>query len=363
MERRHSDFLAFLLDPSQKHSLDDLFLKRVLQTILGRTGLGPSGLRPVHVELMDLTGTSVQRESHHTDILCINDANRLAVVIENKIDSVDHDDQLKNYYDIVKKNHPDYTRVLIYLTPSGDAPSQGSDEGREYIPVAYSLVCEALEYCVQARQSVIGADVLTTIRHYIEMLRRHIVSDSPIAELAKKIYAKHREALDVIFEHRPDERSEWANHLRELVEASSIFEIGDDGNNTYIPFCPKEWLSIQTLNCGQARKKRLLFFQFQNKPPEFLRLKLLIGPCEQGADEVRKKVFNAALMNPKVFHVAARELTTKWSQIWSHGMLNRADFDSEEPGELFEKVKNRWEQCLTHEMPAIIAAIKQLFQT
>src|SRR5258708_36134901 len=33
-ELRHSDFLAFLLDPQQNHGLGDAFFKRLLQTIL-----------------------------------------------------------------------------------------------------------------------------------------------------------------------------------------------------------------------------------------------------------------------------------------------------------------------------------------
>jgi hypothetical protein len=37
-EIRHSNFLAFLLDPSQNHRLDDIFLKRFLKRVLLETG-------------------------------------------------------------------------------------------------------------------------------------------------------------------------------------------------------------------------------------------------------------------------------------------------------------------------------------
>jgi hypothetical protein len=39
---------------------------------------------------------------------------------------------------------------------------------------------------VEARSSTIGPDVRTLLRHYEQMLRRHIVSDSEIAELCRK---------------------------------------------------------------------------------------------------------------------------------------------------------------------------------
>jgi len=39
MEVRHSDYLAFLLDPTKNHGLGDLFLKRLVQNILAAQGL------------------------------------------------------------------------------------------------------------------------------------------------------------------------------------------------------------------------------------------------------------------------------------------------------------------------------------
>src|SRR5580704_15164306 len=47
MEVRHSDFLAFLLNPAQNHGLGDLFLKRLVQKILAATDPGPGGIRPI----------------------------------------------------------------------------------------------------------------------------------------------------------------------------------------------------------------------------------------------------------------------------------------------------------------------------
>src|SRR3954452_1476430 len=49
-ELRHSDFLAFLLDPRQNHRLGDAFVRRLLQKILvAAKGLNPP-LSPVHLD-------------------------------------------------------------------------------------------------------------------------------------------------------------------------------------------------------------------------------------------------------------------------------------------------------------------------
>jgi hypothetical protein len=55
------------------------------------------------------------------------------------------------------------------------------------------------------------------------MIRRHIVSDSDVSELCQRIYRKHKRALDLIFEHRPDVRLEifeLVKHLRSEAAAS-----------------------------------------------------------------------------------------------------------------------------------------------
>ena len=51
VELRHSDFLAYLLDPLGNHGFGDAFVKRLLQTLL--QGLPPSSLpvKPIELDL------------------------------------------------------------------------------------------------------------------------------------------------------------------------------------------------------------------------------------------------------------------------------------------------------------------------
>ena len=126
MEVRHSDFLAFLLDPSQNHGLGDFFLKRLLQKVLAGPGRGTEGVSPVHLDVMDLSNTSVRREWKHTDVLCVNDDNRLVLLIENKIDSGEGEGQLERYLQEVERAYPrssGFKTIPLYLTPEGDDPA------------------------------------------------------------------------------------------------------------------------------------------------------------------------------------------------------------------------------------------------
>src|SRR5581483_935968 len=86
------------------------------------------------------------------------------------------------------------------------------------MPVNYGLICKILESLAESRASTLGQDVLTLIRHYTQMLRRHIVSESDIAELCRRIYSKHQRALDLIYEHRPDQQATIQTLLKNLIQ-------------------------------------------------------------------------------------------------------------------------------------------------
>src|SRR5215212_1191844 len=89
-ELRHSAFLAFLLDPQQLHGWGDAFLKRLLQEALVTEDRSGHGLAPIDIEVMDFDQLVAYRERHNIDIFLIDERNRLAIIIENKIDSGEH---------------------------------------------------------------------------------------------------------------------------------------------------------------------------------------------------------------------------------------------------------------------------------
>src|SRR5947208_14779518 len=87
LEERHSDFLAFLLNPRQSHGLGDTFAKRLLQNVTRNAPSGSLPVSPIHLDLWDLDQMLVLRERQSIDILLLDETNQLAVIIENKIHS------------------------------------------------------------------------------------------------------------------------------------------------------------------------------------------------------------------------------------------------------------------------------------
>jgi hypothetical protein len=234
-ERRHSDFLAFLLNPSESHGLSDSLLKRFLRRVLLDVSEPPLGA--VEIDLMDMDSARVLREWRNIDIL-IDDSERngLVVIIENKVDSSEHSNQLTRYQELVRQEYP-HARILpVFLTPMGDGPSE-----KLYCPMSYNTVAEVLQNLLEAQSSTIGSDVRTLLVHYVSMLRRRIVSDSELVELCQKIYRKHQKALDTLFEYRPDLQAEVAKYCTELVNKASGLSL-DRISKSYIGFCPEEWV-------------------------------------------------------------------------------------------------------------------------
>jgi PD-(D/E)XK nuclease superfamily len=211
-ELRHSDFLAFLLDPKQSHGLGDLFLRRFLQKALRSAPAGLYPLTLVDLDVWNLAEAQVQREWHNIDIFIRDEQHRLAVIIENKIDSGEHSNQLERYLAAVTAQYPGQRLLGILLTPEGIEATSAS-----FAAVSYSIVCSLVDEFVESRGASMADDVRTFLRHYSQMLRRHIVTDSKIADLCRRIYHKHQRALDLIFEHRPDQQASVHDALVDYI--------------------------------------------------------------------------------------------------------------------------------------------------
>ena len=345
-ELRHSDFLSYLLDPSRNHGVEAIFVKELLQSVLLTTE-GNSTVSLFDLDFWNLGQSVVQREWHHIDILVIDDVNRFVVIIENKIDTSEHSDQLQRYYAEVSSHYAGYEIVALYLTPAGDAPS--SDH---YFAVSYSLICEVVEKLVQDRYSTLGSEVIMLMEHYAQMLRRHILSESEVAELCRRIYQKHRQALDLIFEHKPDQQDATSRFVKSLVEQQPELVLYHN-SKSYTRFGLKDW-NKTLLHSGQnsSTYSTLLHLQFDNIPNKLF-LKLEIGPGDQ---EQRKKLHDMA--RKKSFRGFKSTLSPQWSRLFSCDCLKANDYDKSQE-DIEALILKKWTAFLQDDLPQITQAIRE----
>lgn len=347
-ELRHSNFLAFLLDPSQNSGLGQTFLKRFLQRAVLNSANSELSITPIDLDSWDLYNVTVQREWQNIDILILEETIKLAVIIENKIDGNESEGQLERYYEAVKKQFPNYNIVCLYLTPEGDIPSH-----EKYIAISYELICEIVETLIKTKESILGPDLLTLIKSYAVMLRRHIVGESEIANLCQKIYRKHQKALDLIFEYKPDLQVQTRQYLEELIDKNPDL-IKDHCSKASIKFLPKDW-DVLSLRKGEGwvASNRMLLFEFYNGP-EKIALRLYIGP---GDKEIREKLYSVASANRKIFK-ASGKLNPKWKSIYTHKFLTKNDLQEADFETIIEKIGKQWQKFLEDDFQTIKDAIK-----
>ena len=156
-EIRHSNVLAWLLDPKGTHGLNDLFLRQWLIRVFYGIESPGSYLDPVEIDSVPFRSVSVKREWNHIDVLVeIETAThgRWVICVENKVWATQSEYQLKTYKQVVEDVFPDHLRVYIYLTATEEPPDDPS-----YVIGTYAHVRSALETCLEERAASIGDDM------------------------------------------------------------------------------------------------------------------------------------------------------------------------------------------------------------
>lgn len=336
-ELRHSDFLAYLLNPQESHGLRDVFVKRLLQRAIAEASGDSVPITAIDLDVWDLKEMEVLREWQNIDILLRDEKNKLAVGIENKIDTGEHSNQLLRYEQTLSQHFPDWNRMGLYLTPDGSAPS-----GSFFIPLDYGIVASLSEKLAANRESTLERDVRTLMTHYTEILRRRIVAESSIASLCRQIYRKHKQAIDLIVEHRPDLQAAIREILERLVNQEGTLEL-DDGMKTLIRFVPKHWDDLNLkVSEGWTSTKRILLFEFHNMR-DSLKLKLVLGP---GDPDVRKAVFQMAQSNKPLLGTSTKSLTQKCNEVYNRKFISPDAYSRLSDDEWRAEIEKHWNQFL-----------------
>lgn len=348
-ELRHSDFLAFLLDPNQNHGLGDEFARLLLQKILSSARYQQLPVSLVDLAIWSLDEIEVLREWQNIDILILDNVHQFAVIIENKIGSSEHSNQLQRYRQIVAQQYPNLNIIGIFLTPEGISPSDES-----YIAADYKTVCETVERLAEKRASTLGPDVRMLMVHYSQMLRRHIVNESEIAELCRRIYKKHRLALDLIFEHRPDQQAVFRDILENLINSNPNLRL-DTSSKSLIRFTAVEWdvpLLLQAQ--GWTKSGQTLLFEIYIKQEE-LSLAFYIGPAPE---YVRLALFNMAQTDTHIFKSQSKSLHARFNSIYRKKLLKLKDSDEEQDSDFEQQIRKTWNEFIENDLPKILNSVR-----
>lgn len=347
-EAMHSNMLAFLLDSGTEDGLGESFLKRFLRRIPGAAGGATPSSVLGDIDRMDLSRTRVHREYRFIDVLLTNEDHRLAVIVENKVWSAEHSEQLERYRRVINNTHPEWTVLCVYLTPRGTAPSH-----EKYAPLGYEAICGIVDEVLEDPGCDLSPEVRVTAEHYARMVRRNLLGDSEVVKLAQEIYRKHRRAVDLVYANRPDVRGQLGPVIKDLVEQEPGLELDrtDKGN---IRFAVRDWDTPALLNSmGWTPSGRILLFQAVNNE-ESMDLHLFMGP---GPEETRRNILDMAERYPEIF-LKPRSTNASWISLFNRPLLKPEAYHELDEEQRERELRRQWERFINIDLSRIHAAVK-----
>lgn len=284
-EIRHSRFLAFLLDPSAMHGMGEYFLRTFLDSVMMQSD-SPVMTR-LAVMLADLSAAEVYTERDHFDITVWLPQQKLLLVVENKVGASESADQLLKYREKVKQQYPEEKFCGVFLTAEG---YDGEDQ--DWISIGYSTIFGKLQTLLDDSSAILAPDVRIAIKHYSQLIRKHIVTDEALIEACRSIYAKHRVALDLIIEHGqvPLVREAAERFLLQTPE----LELAPGGNRTRVNMIGRTWKGIPSFQVADSSRWRppcpLAFWFRLEEKRSMLQIFLEVGPVQKEVNFPRSKL-------------------------------------------------------------------------
>ncbi|WP_375580590.1 PD-(D/E)XK nuclease family protein [Marivirga tractuosa] len=272
-EIRHSNFLAWLLDPKASHGLGETILKRFLRQLFSDDRA--KDITEIEVENLNYQSVNILREWQHIDLFIEFD--NLVIALENKLYSKEHSKQLTRYFDIVEQEYKGIKKTVYgFLTPEG---IEAIDESDKYVSISYFEIAEIIERVIQIRGSTLGENASVYINDYLKTLKRHVMDNDQSIELAQKIYKSHKDILDFIFENKPDERGIVTDYFRKLINQKGFKE--GSRNKRFLRFSTdtiKSILPEYKQQKGGWSNNEPLLIEFSFWKDDHISLKIVLSP-------------------------------------------------------------------------------------
>lgn len=286
-ELRHSDFLAFLLDPNKSGEIGLQFLRNFLALL--SKDIVPAQLSFFDMLYGNIEKVNVSREvavkNGRIDILIeleITKENKqqIVIAIENKVDTGEHDNQLGKYKEFLSGGrYKDHTKVMLYLSPDKAEPSDN-----DWTAIDYEFI-----YTVLNRIDTETADntIKTLVNDYKKTIRSefNMTNDNELKRQALEIYKKNRRVLDFIYDSKPDWVKETARIIRTFLKGHGA-ELESDNQNVNIAFRTRELSSYKGYLQICLDEMSLLFINETGK--RACKKQWLFGDSQKSAEAVKR---------------------------------------------------------------------------
>lgn len=242
-EVKHSKFLAWLLDPKiTAHGLGSNFLRALIEKllthknrecdssvipnskILSASDIGINTIADLDDFLSDKE-LDVQTEKvlfdidSRMDIFIESVKAKTVLVIENKVFTSTHDDQLERYRKQLE-DREGWKKIFVYLTPKGDMPPDDGKNSKIWCVFGYQTILDIMTELLKTdflkKKSNLRLKLL--MEDYIDMVRTEILGENKeIRALCKQIRREHKDALEILLNYT-DNIEEVTAYCRDWIK-------------------------------------------------------------------------------------------------------------------------------------------------
>ena len=186
-EHSHSDLLAYFLDSSKGHELNDSLLKAFVLEVMQAPPITQGRKNIVDLDALAKFSTKnarVYREWRHIDLLVELPEMQLVIGIENKIFAGEQESQIERYQQKLEK-HPLRHQLMVFLTPDGREPVTGvKGHNTPCVCIGWSTILNLL---ADVRPQQTSASVSNFIDQVIEHIKEDIMGQTTESEIVRKI--------------------------------------------------------------------------------------------------------------------------------------------------------------------------------
>ena len=202
-EIRHSNVLAWLMDPKQNHDFGSYFIKKLIAKVFVNPVNFEDEDKSANYDVLQLSRHSYQdlivykelatSNKKRIDLLAVSHLHRVVILIENKFWAKESKGQLEEYIEFVRKGYEGYKIIPVFLTLLDEEPTH-----EDYLMLGYSEVLDILNNMIIANEDYMNRDVHSFISYYIDILEDQLVQNDELNEMGMALYKNHKEAIELL---------------------------------------------------------------------------------------------------------------------------------------------------------------------
>ena len=158
---------------------------------------------------------------------CFNDYDRLRIVIENKVDSKEHDNQCSKYERHYDNLNDGYTTIYIFLAP--DEPKNNLSSDR-FIKITYQDILDGVLYPIYASRNMYSTRTTLYLEEYINTItsirtNKILAMSKEVNELLKDFFNNNRDLIIAAIKSVLDDNDELKEKARAVMNSFTKYEV------------------------------------------------------------------------------------------------------------------------------------------